>query len=133
MPGNLRERASGGDQQLLRGLLALAPGLGHHAAETTVGTGDLEDALAFREALVNVVDLIGEEVGLIDSGVGRGLNDAEHHALILRRREFALREHVERNHQRCHDRPQGQDDGAIAQRARREFANKAGAPSQSGG
>ena len=46
----------------------------------------------------------------------RRLHDAEHHALVLGGRELSLGEHVERDGQRRHDRPQDQDDGPVAER-----------------
>ena len=57
--------------QLLRRLGPLAPRLGHHAAEAAVGQRDLEDAGALRERLVDVVDLIGEQLRLIERRVRR--------------------------------------------------------------
>jgi hypothetical protein len=64
-----------------------------------------------------IVNLRREEPRLLDRGVGRRLDDREHHALILRGRELTLREHEERNGQQSDDRPQHQDDRPVAKRS----------------
>ncbi len=119
-PGDRRELAGRLDLELFRRLLALAPGLGDHASEAAVGGGDLEDALRFRERPVDVVDLRGEELGLVDGRVGRRLDEPEHDALVFLRRELPLREHVEGDDQQGDDRPQGEDDRAIVESARQQ-------------
>ena len=67
--------------------------------------------------MVDVVNLVRIQIGLIDGGVRRRLNDAEHDALVLCRRQFPLRKHVERNHQRGDDRPYRQHHRPEPQRA----------------
>src|SRR5205823_3789420 len=57
---NFRQRSNRLDQELLRGLLPLAPRLRYHAAETASGRRDLENTLALRERVINVIDLVGE-------------------------------------------------------------------------
>ena len=117
MPAIFDKRPGGFEQQLLRGLLALAPRLGHHAAEAAGRRRDLENALALRERVIDVVNLVGEQPGLIDGRVRRRLDHSEHHALVLGRRQFPLREHVERNHQYRDDRPQREHHRPVTQRA----------------
>src|SRR5262249_61469636 len=85
------------------------------AAAPADGVGDLKDAVASGERMVDVVTLLREQVRLVDRGVCRRLNDAEHYALIFLRREFALREHVEGNDQQHDDRPESENDGPILQ------------------
>ena len=67
--------------------------------------------------MIDVVDLVGEQPGLIDGRIGRRLDHPEDHALVLGRRQFPLREHVERNHQYGDDRPQREHHRPVAQRA----------------
>ncbi len=115
---DLRQRPRGFEQKLLRGLFPLAPRLGHHAAEAAGRRRDLKDALALRERVINVVHLIRVQLRLIDGRVRRSLDHSEDHALILRRRQFPLREHVERNHQHGDNRPQRENHRPVAQRPR---------------
>ena len=57
-------------QQLLRRLGPLAPRLGHHAAEAAGRKRDLKDArpLSGNDS-IDVVDLLGEQLRLIERGV----------------------------------------------------------------
>ena len=66
---------------------------------------------------VDVVHLLGEERGLVDRRVGGGLDDREDDALILGRRQLALRHQVEGHRQHRHDRPEHQHDRPVLQRA----------------
>ena len=85
-----------------------------------VGRRDLEDARALRKRLVHVVNLLREQLRLIDGRVCGGLDDPEHHALVLRRRQFLLREHIERHDQHRDDRPEHQNDRPVPQRRRQD-------------
>src|SRR5258708_1378882 len=76
------------------------------AGETTGGRGYLKDAVALRKRAIDVVDLIGEQLGLIESRVGRCLHYTEDHALILGWRQLTLRKHVKGHNQKHHNRPQ---------------------------
>jgi hypothetical protein len=105
-------------QQLLRRLRALAPGLRDHAAEAPGGGRYLEDVACLRERMVHVVDLGGEELGLVERRVGGGLHDAEHNALVLGGRELPLGQQIERRHQEDHDGPQREHDGPVLERSR---------------
>ena len=66
--------------------------------------------------MVNVVNLVGVKPGLIDGRVRRSLDHSEDHALVLGRRQLALREHVERDHQHGDDGPQSEHNRPIVQR-----------------
>ena len=55
--------------------------------------------------MIDVVDLLSVQLGLIDSGVGGSLDNSEDHSLVLGGRQLPLREHVERNNQQDHNRP----------------------------
>ena len=55
--------------------------------------------------LIDVVDLVGEQLRLIERRVRRRLDEAEEEALVLGRRQLLLREHVERHDQQRDDRP----------------------------
>ena len=66
---------------------------------------------------IDVADLVGEELGLIDGRVRGGLDDGEEEVLVLRGRELLLREHVEGEDEQHDDQPQRQHDRAVAQRA----------------
>ena len=114
---DFRKWARGFEQQLLRGLLALAPRLGDHAAKAAGRRSDLENTLALRESMIDVVNLVGEQPGLIDGRIGRRLDDSENHTLVLGRSQFPLREHVERNHQHGDDRPQSEHHRPVAEGA----------------
>ncbi len=83
MPGIFDSLPDGFDQQLLRGFFALAPGFDDHASETAAGTRDLKQTVALRERVIDVVHLFGEQIGLIERGVGGSLNHAEHDSLIF--------------------------------------------------
>ena len=48
--------------------------------------------------MIDVVHLLREQIRLIERGISRRLNYCEDYSLVLIRRQFALREHVERNH-----------------------------------
>jgi hypothetical protein len=74
-------------------------GFGDHAAEAAGRASDLEDRLLLGQRVVDVVNLLGEEVRLVERRVGRRLDDAEHDRLVLGRRELLGGEHVERNDQ----------------------------------
>ena len=115
--GNLRQRSVDLHHQLLGGLRPFAPRLRDHAAESAGRKRELKDARGLGERLVDVVDLVRKHPGLIDRRVRRGLDDREDHALVLGRRQLALREHVERPHQEHDDGPERDDDGAIPQRS----------------
>ena len=115
--GDLRQRALRLHQQLLRGLGPLAPRLGHHAAEAAGRERELKDALGLGKRSIDVVDLLGEQLRLLDRRVRRGLDDREDDALVLGGRELPLREHVERHDQQRDDHPQHEDDRPIAERA----------------
>src|SRR5208282_1888401 len=113
---NFREWSDRLDQQLLSRLFSLAPGLRHHSPEAAIRGCDLEDALALRERMINIVDLIREQIGLINRRVRGGLDDAEDNSLILSWREFVLRKHVERHDQRDNNCPQNKDHGPVLER-----------------
>ena len=63
---------------------------------------------------------------------GDSLDHAEYDTLVLRRREFVLREHVERNHQHRDDRPQRQDYRPVTAAYRSELARNVGVRCRSG-
>ena len=109
MPAIFDSGPTDSTSKLLCCLLPLAPRLGHHAAETAGRRSDLKDALALGERVIDVVDLVREQLGLIDRRVGRGLNDSEDHSLVLCRRQLPLREHVERNDQQRPRSPRASD------------------------
>ena len=114
---NLRQWPDGFDQQLLSCLFPLAPRLRHHASETAARRSDLKDAFALGERVINIVDLSREQIGLINRRVGGGLDDSEDNSLVLSRRQFVLREHVERHDQRDDNRPENKNHGPVLQRA----------------
>src|SRR5262249_38566649 len=64
--GGRRGPAGALDWERRRVLLSRAPGLGALPSDPAVGRRDLEDALGFREGPIDVVDLLGEELGLVD-------------------------------------------------------------------
>ena len=64
---------------------SLAPGPGYHAAETGGGEGDLEGEIGLRNAEKDPVGCRGKETGLVQGGVGRGIENAEDHTLVLGR------------------------------------------------
>ena len=113
---DLRQRSHGFHQELLRRLAPLAPRFGDHSAETGRRKRELKRAAGFGKRSIDVVDLRGEQPGLLNRGVRRRLNDREHDALIFGGRELTLREHVERHDQRGHDQPEDQDDRPVAER-----------------
>ena len=73
---------------LLHGPLALAPGLGDQAGKPAGGKGELEDVIGFRQRFEDLLHLVGEDAGLVDSGIGRGLDNTENDPLVFFRREF---------------------------------------------
>src|SRR5206468_13007827 len=117
-PRNLREAAGSFILELLVRLLSLAPGLGHHAPETTGREHELERVLVLWERAVDALDLGRVELGLVEGGVRRGLDDPEDHALVLAGGQLVLREHVEGNDQRHDDRPYDIDGGPVLKRTR---------------
>src|SRR5213083_3194227 len=82
--------------------------------------------------MIDVVHLLREQIRLIERRVGRRLNYCEDHSLVLIRRQFALREHVERNHQQQNNYPQGKDNRSVpkgaGQRPRVSITNTIKAP-----
>src|SRR5207244_601113 len=92
---------------------SLTPGLGHHASETAVRGRDLEDAPALGKRVVHVIDLACEQIGLIKGGVRGSLYYSENYSLVLSRRQFALREHVERHDQQDNNRPDCKHNGPV--------------------
>ena len=50
--------------------------------------GDLEGEVGLRDAQKHLVGGRGITTGLVERGVGRGIEDAEDHALVLGRRQF---------------------------------------------
>src|SRR5436309_4805674 len=58
---------------------------------TTLFRSDLENAVALRERMIDVVHLLCEKIRLIEGGVSGRLNDCEDHSFVLVWRQFALR------------------------------------------
>ena len=114
---DLRERAHQSNQQLLRALRPLAPGLRHQSPESGRRERDLENTLGLGEGPVGVVNLGSEELRLVDGRIRGCLNDREDDALILGGRELPLREQVKRHRQQHHDRPQHEHHRPVAERA----------------
>src|SRR6202035_2092021 len=96
-------------------LLSLAPWFRHHAPEAATRRSNLKDAFALGERMINVVDLSGKQIGLINRRVRGGLDDSEDNSLVLSRREFVLREHVEGHDQRDHNHPDSKTHGPVLQ------------------
>ena len=67
------------------------------------GIGNLECMLRFRHRLEHIVHFLGEPRGLVDGGIGRGLDDAEDHALVFFRRQLVLRKQQNGSHQEDDD------------------------------
>src|SRR6478752_2369267 len=88
--GDLRERFHLCHHDLLRRSGPLAPGFRRHAAEAAARERDLEDAGALRERTVDVVNLVGEQPGLLERGVGGRLHEVQEEPLILDWRQLAL-------------------------------------------
>ena len=82
--------------------------------------------------MIDVVHLLREKIRLIEGGVSGRLNDCEDHSFVLVWRQFALREHVERNHQQQNNYPQGKDNRSVpkgaGQRPRVSITNTIKAP-----
>ncbi len=70
-------------QDLENGALPLVPGFDHHAAETGGREGDLEGELCLRHAEKGAVGRRGVDAGLVEGGIGRGIDDAENDPLVL--------------------------------------------------
>ena len=103
------------NQQLLSRLFPLAPRFGYHASEAAARGSDLKDTVALGESAIDVINLGREQVGLVNRGVRGALDNSEDNSLVLSRRQFALREHVERHDQRDNDRPENEDHWAVLQ------------------
>jgi len=80
---------------LLGGTGAVAPGFGDHAGEAEGGIGDLEGFGGLREGFEDVVDFLCVAAGLVDGGVGGGLDDAEDDALVFLGGEFLRGQEIE--------------------------------------
>ena len=94
-------------------------GFSDHAAEAAVREGDLERAGGLGERAVDLVDLRARTAWSARCvAFGARLDDREHDALVLGRRQLALREHVERHDQQRDDRPQRQHHRAVARACR---------------
>ncbi len=96
---------------------AFAPRFGHHAGKAKRRKGNLEGILRFRQRMEHVVDQLGIAHRLINRGIRRALDDAEDHALVFLRGQFAPGHHQEREHQQNHDHRQRQRHRLPAQRA----------------
>ena len=84
-------------QHLLLVALPLAPGLQQDAGEALMHVAhavDGEDVLLLRHGAVDLIELLGGVLEIIEIGVLRRLHQGEQDALVLLRREFALRRHI---------------------------------------
>ena len=114
---DLRESARGLHLDLRRRLLPLAPGLGHDASEASGREHELERVLVLGERAIDLLDLRGIELGLVQGRIRRRLDDPEHDALVLLGRQLPLREHVEGHDEQHHEGPEHVDDAPVLQRA----------------
>ena len=114
--GNRAELSERLGEDLLGGPFPLAPRLHAHAGNSAKWLRELEGVPCLRNRTEGFVHLVHVERGLLDRGIWRSLHDAEDHALILLRREFARREHEERHAEQNHDRRQRECDGPPAER-----------------
>ncbi len=110
----------------LQGLVTMPP-------KPTVGKHELERGVSFGERLEHALNLLGEHLGLVDGRVGGRLDDGEHHALVLGRRQLTLREHEEREDQRHHHQPQDEHHRTVLERVAEHPSVTPGARSRTGG
>ena len=73
---------------LEHGAFPLAPRLQHHAAETGAGKSELKRVRRLRNLLKQFAHGFRVERGLLNRGIRRSFDDAKHHALIFRGRQF---------------------------------------------
>ncbi len=90
-------------------------GLVDHAAEARAREGDLEGEVGFRDVEKDLVGRGRVAAGLVEGGVGRGVEDAEDHPLVLGRRQFLGRHDEHRDGQQAHDDPDQVDGRAGVQ------------------
>src|SRR5262245_59110864 len=96
--------------------LALVPGFETEPPEAAVGKRDLEGEAAFRDGRYVLVDRARVWRDLVERGVGRRVEDAEHNALILGRRQLLGRER-EHGEDQDSDHDPGRIDGpAVSER-----------------
>ena len=77
--------------------VAAVPRLHEHAAEPAARQADLEAVRELGRRLEDAIDLGGERRDELERCVCRSVDRAEHHALILERRQLFGREHIQRN------------------------------------
>ena len=93
----LEMRGSSSCQHLLLGPRPLAPRLEQDAGEALMHVAhavDGEDVLLLRHRGVDLVELLGRVLEIVEIGVLRRLHQGEQDALVLLRRELPLRGHI---------------------------------------
>ena len=100
--------------------LPLVPGFEHHAAERdvqAVRARELEHMVRLRIGGIDAEHLLRRELGLFQRGVGRRRGQGDDEALVLVRRQFALRGRVEEIDAHEDERAEHPDHGKRVERA----------------